>query len=263
MTLSAFTKGSKMNFKAIYVLWLRDLIRYFRDRVRVILSLFRPVLWLLIFGTGINSLIQMQKMTSGEDYLHFLFPGIVTLNLVFASLYSGISIIWDREFGFLKEILVAPISRTSIALGRTLSGTTIALIEGFFVFLLAPFIGVKLMIDKFIPVIIVMFLIAFTGTALGVLIAAAIPSFEGFGIVANLVVMPMFFLSGAVFPISDNLPQWLKYSVRINPLTYGVDALRSVLGGVRVFPLWVNLFFLLVYGSLVVFLAVLVFNKKG
>jgi len=252
-----------MNLQAIYILWLRDLIRYFRDRVRVTLSLFRPVLWLLIFGTGINNLFRVQKMSSGEDYLHFLFPGIISLNLIFASLYAGISIIWDREFGFLKEILVAPISRTSIALGRTLSGTTVALIEGFFVFLLAPFIGVRLMIDKFIPVTMVMFLIAFAGTALGVLIAASIPSFEGFGIVANFVVMPMFFLSGALFPISGNLPGWLRYLVYLNPLTYGLDALRNVLVGGQVFPLWFDLLILSLFAWLVLFFAVLVFNKKG
>lgn len=251
-----------MNLRAIYILWLRDLTRYFRDRVRVILSLFRPVLWLLIFGTGINNLFRMQKMTSGGDYLHFLFPGIITMNLIFASLYSGISIIWDREFGFLKEILVAPISRTSIALGRTLSGTTIALIEGCFVFLLAPFIGVRLMAIKFIPLAVIMFLIAFAGTALGVFIAASIPSFEAFGIVANFIVMPMFFLSGAVFPVSSNLPGWLKYLVYLNPLTYGVDSLRNILVGVQVFPLWFNLFILSLFASLMVFFAVLVFNKK-
>lgn len=251
-----------MNLRAIYILWLRDLIRYFRERVRVILSLFRPALWLIIFGTGVNNLFQMQRMTPGEDYLHFLFPGIIAQNLIFASLYAGISIIWDREFGFLKEILVAPISRTSIALGRTLSGTTVSLIEGFFVFLLAPFIGVRLMIDKLIPVTLVMFLIAFAGTALGVLIAVSIPSFEAFGVVANFVVMPMFFLSGAIFPISGNLPVWLKYLVYLNPLTYGVDALHNVLIGSHLFSFWFALLVLFLFACSVLFFAVLVFNKK-
>ncbi len=251
-----------MNLQAIYILWLRDIIRHFRDRVRVIVSLFRPVLWLLFFGIGINSFFGRQRMVSEQDYLHFLFPGIVTLNLIFASLYAGIGIIWDREFGFLKEILVAPISRTSIALGRTLSGATISLIEGLFVFFLAPVIGVRLEVNKIIPVLGVMFLIAFTGTALGVLIAARMTSFEGFGIVANFVVMPMFFLSGALFPIGGNLPSWLRYLVRVNPLSYGVDALRNILIGMKVFPIWFNLVFLILFAWMTVFLAVIIFNKK-
>lgn len=245
-----------MNIDGIYMICLRDLIRHFRDRVRVLGSLFRPVLWLLIFGSGLGSMMQR----SLPDYRHFLFPGIIVMNLVFAAMQSAISIVWDREFGFLKEILVAPISRTSIALGKALSGTTVALIEGIFVLILAPLIQVRLSLEAILLLLPTMFLVAFICTSIGILIASRMSSFEGFGLIANFVIMPMFFLSGALFPVKG-LPHWLNILVRINPLTYGVDLLRKITLGEGNFPFILNISILGSFAFFILLLATVQFNR--
>ncbi len=247
-----------MDFDGIYMIWLRDLIRHFRDRVRLLSSIVRPILWLLIMGMGLRGSFNMH----GISYAHFIFPGIIAMNLIFAAMQSTISIIWDREFGFLKEILVAPISRTSIVLGKTLSGSTIAFIEGIFVLAFAPFIKINIPWPSLLTLLPLVFLIAFVCTALGIVIAARMTSFEGFGVISNFVIMPMFFLSGALFPL-ENLPSWINLIVRINPLTYGVDLLRRVVLGVNSFPIFLDLSYLVIFALIMLSIAVLEFNKRG
>ncbi|MDH5173989.1 MAG: ABC transporter permease [Elusimicrobiota bacterium] len=246
-----------MDFDAIRMIWLRDLIRHFRDRTRLLGSISRPILWLLIMGTGLRAVFNVH----GISYTHFIFPGIIAMNLIFAAMQSTISIIWDREFGFLREILVAPIPRTSIVLGKTLSGSTVAFIEGLFVLAFAPFIKISIPLPHLFLLLPLMFFVAFVCTSLGIAIAARMTSFEGFGVISNFVIMPMFFLSGAMFPI-DNLPYFINIAVRLNPLTYGVDFLRRFTLGIKVFPLYIDFLCLTTFALVMLSIGVFEFNKR-
>lgn len=212
--------------KVIYIIWYRDLLRYWRNKVRVISGLAFPILWLVFFGTGIASSL---KIIGGENinYVEFLFPGILAMNLIFSSVFSAISIVTDREYGFLREILVAPISRGSIAMGKTLGGATTAFIQTMLIVVLAPIIGLTLNLKMVLILMPAMFLVSFALTSFGVLIASRLKTSEGASFVFQFVVMPMFFLSGALFPLA-NLPEWLNIFVRINPVTYCVDLLRQI-----------------------------------
>jgi ABC-2 type transport system permease protein len=247
-----------MDFDAIRMIWLRDLIRHFRDKVRLLGSITRPVLWLLIMGTGLRAAFNVH----GISYTHFIFPGIIAMNLIFAAMISTISIIWDREFGFLREILVAPIPRSSIVLGKALSGSTVAFIEGLFVLVFAPFIKINIPLVNLLLLLPLMFLIAFVCTALGIVIAARMTSFEGFGVISNFVIMPMFFLSGAMFPI-DNLPHWINFIIRLNPLTYGVDLLRWNTLGIKTFALYIDFLFLAIFSFIMLAIGVFEFSKRS
>ena len=247
-----------MDFDAIRMIWVRDLIRHFRDKVRLLGSITRPVLWLLIMGTGLRAAFNVH----GISYTHFIFPGIIAMNLIFAAMISTISIIWDREFGFLREILVAPIPRSSIVIGKALSGSTVAFIEGLFVLIFAPFIKIHIPLVNLLLLLPLMFLIAFVCTSLGIVIAARMTSFEGFGVISNFVIMPMFFLSGAMFPI-DNLPHWISFVIRLNPLTYGVDLLRWITLGLKTFALYTDFLFLLAFSFIMLSIGVFEFSKRN
>ncbi len=247
-----------MDFDAIRMIWMRDIIRHFRDKVRLLGSITRPVLWLLILGTGLRAAFNVH----GIVYTHFIFPGIIAMNLIFAAMQSTISIIWDREFGFLREILVAPIPRASIVLGKALSGSTVAFIEGLFVLLFAPVIKISIPFVNLLMLLPLMFLIAFACTSFGIVIAARMTSFEGFGVISNFVIMPMFFLSGAMFPI-DNLPHWINFIVRLNPLTYGVDFLRWIILGISTFPLYIDFLSLAAFSFAMLCISVFEFSKRS
>jgi len=247
-----------MDFDALRMIWLRDLIRHFRDKVRLLGSITRPVLWLLIMGTGLRTAFNVH----GVSYAQFIFPGIIAMNLIFAAMISTISIIWDREFGFLKEILVAPIPRSSIVLGKALSGSTVAFLEGLFVLAFAPFIKINIPLVNLFLLLPSMFLIAFVCTSFGIVIAARMTSFEGFGVISNFVIMPMFFLSGAMFPI-DNLPHWINFIVRLNPLTYGVDLLRWITLGIKIFALYIDFLFLAIFSFIMLGIGVFEFSKRS
>jgi len=237
---------------------MRDLIRHFRDKVRLLGSITRPVLWLLIMGTGLRAAFNVH----GIPYTHFIFPGIIAMNLIFSAMQSTISIIWDREFGFLREILVSPIPRSSIVLGKALSGATVAFIEGLFVLVFAPVIRINIPLPHLLLLLPLMFLIGFVCTTLGIVIAVQMDSFEGFGVISNFVIMPMFFLSGAMFPI-DNLPHWINFVIRLNPLTYGVDLLRWDTLGLKTFALYANFLFLAVFAFIMLIIGVFEFNKRS
>jgi len=234
-----------MDFQAISMIWRREMLRFVRDRVQIAGSIARPVLWLFVLGVGMGSVF---PGFGNVPYPRYLFPGIVAMNLLYASFLSAISIIWDREFGFLKEILVAPIPRSSIALGKSASGATVACVQGSLVFCFVPILGISVPAWRLLLAIPLMFLIALPLTAMGLVIASRMTSFEGFGTLANFVVMPMFFLSGAVFPI-DHAPWFMHLLGRCNPMAYGVDLLRGVFYGTHSFP------FLLSFSVLGFFLA--------
>jgi ABC-2 type transport system permease protein len=247
-----------IDLPCIYMVWLRDTIRYFREKSQLYGSIVRPLLWLFILGMGLRGSFQLSGNIS---YTQFIFPGIVAMAVIFTSIQSAITIIWDREFGFLKEILVAPVPRTSITIGKCLSGTTLSLIQAGIIMLLSPLVHVRIHPANIVPLVLVVSITSFALTGVGVLIAARMTSFQGFGTIMNFVVMPMWFLSGAMFP-PQNLPSWLNVMVRINPLTYGVDLIRRLVLNIGYYSPWFDLAFLVVFGFVMVAIAVLAFNRR-
>jgi ABC-2 type transport system permease protein len=229
--------------RGIYTLWLREVKRYVRDRARIVSSFVQPLLWLVIFGSALSALVRIS--IPGLTYQQYIFPGIIGQTLLFTSMFIGISVIWDREFGFLKEIMVAPISRFSVFAGKLLGASTDALIQGIFVFVLGALLGITsnpLILGEALPVMI---LITFGLVSIGLTVASFMQSLESFGLIVNFINMPMFFLSGAIFLIrGPGVPSWLQIVASCNPFTYAVDALRTViLGGSwqPLYPLYVDL----------------------
>ena len=212
--------------KTIYILWLRQLKRYFRSKSRIIGALGQPILFLVALGYGFGPVFQ--KAGQG-NYLKFLAPGVIGMSIIFSSIFSGIEVVWDRQFGFLKETLVAPVSRINIMIGRTLGGATVASLQGLIVFFIAMIAGFRPTNLLLIPAaFIVMVLIAMLFTALGTAIGSLLDDMQGFQLVVNFMVMPLFFLSGALFPL-EGAPKALANIARFDPLTYGIDALRGLL----------------------------------
>ncbi|MFA6410823.1 MAG: ABC transporter permease [Candidatus Buchananbacteria bacterium] len=210
----------------IYILWLRQIKRYFRSKARMIGSLGQPLLFLLALGFGFGPIYQ--KAGQGS-YLQFIGPGVIAMAIIFTAIFMGIEIIWDRQFGFLKETLVAPASRFEIMIGRTLGGATVATIQGIFVFLLTLVVGFRPVSLALLPLALVfMILISLVFTALGTAIATQLQDMQAFPIIMNFLIMPIFFLSGAIFPL-ESFPQPIVTAMSINPLVYGVDGLRGAL----------------------------------
>lgn len=220
----------KHELKAIYIIWLREITRYWRNRVRAILGLSMPLLWILVLGTGISSTLQFVPTGAGDiglNYINFIFPGILGMIILFSSIFGALSIVYDREFGFFKEFFVAPISRTSIVLGKILGGATTATVQASLMLFLTPLIGIKLSFTSVLLLIPTMFIVAFGMNSVGVLLASRMKSTETFPMVMQFIMMPMFFLSGALFPL-QGVPNWLAIISEVNPLTYGVNLLRYI-----------------------------------
>jgi len=235
---------------AIYILWLRQLKRHFRSRSRIIGSLGQPLLFLIALGFGFGPVFQQ----AGQgNYMQFLVPGVISMTILFSSVFSGIEIIWDKQFGFLKETLVAPVSRFEIMLGRTLGGATVATLQGIIVMFLSIFFGFSLQISALPVALFFMFLIALLFTALGTAIASLLEDMQGFQLIVNFLIMPFFFLSGALFPLFD-LPDILKLVASLDPLSYGVDGLRATFNGGSYFGLTTDL---LILGSITAILLAL------
>ncbi len=251
------------DWEATYGIWRRDLLKFRREKSRLWGGLARPVLWLLILGSSLKPAISNTNLpgNGSVDYTHYIFPGVIGLTLIFTSLQSAVSIIWDREFGFLKEVMVAPVPRPSILLGKALGGATQATLQGIVTLAFAPLIGLWLPPLDLVLLIGMMFIVSFALTALGVVIASAMTSFEGFGTISNFVVMPMFFLSGAIYPTAS-VPVWIKPLILVNPLSYGVDALRQIAIGTGAFPLWWDLLFMLVFSLVMLLIAIPIFNRE-
>lgn len=220
--------------KTIYILWLRQLKRYFRSRARIIGSLGQPLLFLLVFGFGFGPIYER----AGQgNYIQFLAAGVIAMSVLFSAVFSGIEIIWDRQFGFLKETLVAPVSRVVIMIGRTLGGATVALFQGIIVLAVSFVAGFRPESAAMLPAaLLFMFLIAILFTALATAIASVLEDMQGFQLIMNFLVMPLFFLSGALFPLRG-LPRAIGLLARLDPLSYGVDGLRGTLSSGAYFGL--------------------------
>src|SRR5579872_4681955 len=218
---------------AIYVLWLRELKRYLRSRTRIIGSLGQPLLFLLALGFGLGPVFQ--KAGQG-NYFQFLAPGVICMSMLFTAIFGGIQVIWDRQFGFLKETLVAPVSRINIMFGKTLGGATIAVIQGCVVFVLTLILGFRPELNALPVMLFFMIIVSIFFTAVGIAIASTLEDIQGFQIIMNFLVQPLFFLSGALYPLT-NLPKIFLTITSIDPLTYGVDGIRGALTGVSHFGL--------------------------
>ncbi|OGG03611.1 multidrug ABC transporter permease [Candidatus Gottesmanbacteria bacterium RBG_16_37_8] len=242
----------------IYILWLRQLKRYLRSKSRIIGSLGQPVLFLFALGFGFGPIFQ--KAGQG-NYIQFLTPGIIAMSILFTSIFSGIEIIWDRQFGFLKETLVAPVPRWQIMVGRTLGGATVATFQGLIVFVISLIAGFKpqnpaMLIFAFL----IMILTAILFTALGTAIASILTDMQGFQLIMNFLIMPLFFLSGALFPL-NGLPKILSILISLDPLSYGVDGLRGSLTGLSHYNLTVDFTVLIIISVILTGLGSYLFSK--
>ena len=248
----------KNSMMAVYILWLRQIKKYMRSRARIIGSLGQPILFLLAFGFGFGPVFA--KAGDG-NYLNFLAPGIVCMAIIFSAMFAGIEVIWDRQFGFLKETMVAPASRFAIAIGRTLGGATIAVFQGCVVFLISLLIGFHPVSWSLLPIVLVaMLLIGILFTALGTAIATNMRDMQAFPIIMNFIMMPLFFLSGALFPTAG-LPRGLAIVIRANPLSYGIDSIRGLLSGVYQFTLGFDLLILCFVSLVTLGIATVLFNR--
>lgn len=218
----------KMNnfFRGIYIIWFRDLLRFWRNKTRVITGFSFPIIWLLIFGNGISASLSLP--VPNFKFVQFLFPGAIAQYLIFNSMFSAISILQDREFGFLKEVLVSPISRTSIAIGKILGGATTATLQSLTVLILGPIIGVSLTFKMVFLLIPAMFMLSLVLSSIGVSVTSRMKSLDAGQYIFQFIAFPVVMLSGAIFPL-HNLPIWLDILTKINPITYAVDILRRII----------------------------------
>ena len=265
------------SLRAIYIIWYRDILRYWRDRWRLMASLAQPLLFLVVFGSGLSSSLGGAfGRGSGLTYIQFMYPGIIGMSILFSAIFGAMSIVWDREFGFLKEVLVAPIDRWAVAIGKALGGTTQAMIQGLILLVLAPFVGVNLNLLTVLELIPLAAILAFGLASFGVAIASMMKSLQGFQVVMNFLMMPMFFLSGALFPLT-NLPGWMTLLTRLDPASYGIDPIRRVVlsnSGVRnvdslgltinghVLPVSLEAGIMLAFGAVLLGIAVVMFQRR-
>ena len=256
--------------QTIYTIWQREIIRYWRDKTRIISTLFMPLMFLVIFGAGLSKTLATGNF--GVDFVQFMYPGIIAMSVMSVAFFSTISTVWDREFGFLKEILVAPVSRVAVAFGKTLGATTIASIQALILLILAPLIGVAIHVAVIPQLVIFMLLLAFAISGMGLLISSLMKTTESFGLVMQVLIFPMFFISGAFFPLTA-VPSWMLALSYVNPLTYGVDAMRqiilgnqvasNILNGLSLHAISVDALFLVVFSAVMVSAAVFAFNKRA
>ncbi len=259
------------NLRGVYTIWYRDILRFWHDKMRMAGSITFPLLFLFVFGSGLSS--RMGSLGPGVDYVQFIFPGIIGMTVLMSSFMAGISVVWDREFGFLKEVLVAPISRASVAIGKTLGAATVALLQGMIILLLAPLIGVSFSAWTILALLPLMLLLAVSMGSLGILLATRIRSMEAFQAVMQMLMFPIVFLSGVFFPL-EGLPAWMSVVVKINPATYGIAPIRQVILGAtasssfainlfgHTLSLWENIALLAVFGTVMIFLAMWSFSHQ-
>ena len=259
------------HLNGVYIIWYRDILRFWHDRMRLVGSISFPLLFLFVFGSGLGN--RMGSLAPGVDFTTFIFPGIIGMTVLMGSFMSGISVVWDREFGFLKEVLVAPINRASVAIGKTLGSATIALFQGLIILLFAPLIGISFSLGTVLALIPLMFLLATALGSMGILLATRIRSMEAFQAVMQMLMFPMVFLSGAFFPL-EGLPSWMSVLVKLNPATYGITPIRQVMLGIdpessfgivlfgQTMSLWNNVTILAGFAAVMILLAVWSFGNQ-
>ncbi len=224
----------------IYIMWLRDMKRFVRSPSRIIGNLVIPLLLLVSLGFGFGKMA-IPGFSASTTYMGFLVPGMASMTIMFTGMFSGLSVLWDRQYGFLKEIMVAPVSRVSIVIGRIVSGATTGVVQSFLLILISLLIGFKISsIASVLEALIFMILMAFIFTSIGLIFASRMKDEQGFGLIMNFLVFPMLFLSGAFVPF-NNFPLWIKIVSYINPMTYGVDGLRYALLGASTLPVSISL----------------------
>jgi ABC-2 type transport system permease protein len=259
------------NLLGIYTIWYRDILRFWHDKARMASTIIFPILFLFVFGSGLGS--SMGSLGAGFNFSQFMFPGVIGMSVFMGSFMSGVSIVWDREFGFLKEVLVAPINRVTVALGKALGSATVATLQGMIILIFAPLIGVSLSGWKLLALLPLMFLLAISIGSLGILLASRIRSMEAFQAVMQMLMFPMIFLSGVFFPMRG-LPAWMNILVKINPATYGIAPIRQVMLGAspdspfainlwgRTMSLWDNIGVLAAFGAIMIILAMWSFGSQ-
>lgn len=254
------------NAQTIVMVWRREMIRLRRTPSRIISGVAQPLLFLFVMGAGLGRLIDANPQ--GFDYQEFLYPGILCMSVITSALFSAISVVWDREFGFLREMLVAPVTRTSLVVGKALGGGSVAVAQGLILVLTAPLVGVSLTLGRAVGLVMALLLLAFALTSFGMVLATRMERMESFQMVMALVLQPMIFLSGTVFPL-ENLPAWLAVLTRLNPATYGVDLVRRTalsdapaltINGMVV-PMWMDAAIVLGLGTALLALAVRLFHR--
>lgn len=255
------------NGRTVWMVTTRELIRLKRAPSRVIAGLAQPLLFLFVMGAGMSRLIST-RAAAGIDYQKFLFPGILSMSILTSALFSAVSIVWDREFGFLREMLVAPVSRAGLVIGKAVGGGTVAVAQGLILIIAAPIIGVHLDPLRVVGLLVALLLLAFSITSFGIVLSSRMQRMESFQMLMALVMQPMIFLSGAVFPLRS-LPTWLTVITRANPATYGVDLVRRVVleqavpltfNG-RVVPMWADALVIISLGVLMLSIAVRLFSR--
>ncbi|MDD4873451.1 MAG: ABC transporter permease [Dehalococcoidales bacterium] len=258
-------------FRGIRVVAYRELLRFVQERSRLISSFIMPLIFLVIFGAGFGQTIG--SLVPGVNYLQFMYPGIIAMTVVMGAIMSGISIVWDREFGFLKELLVSPIGRSGILLGKSVGAATTAILQTCIMLILAPILGIPLSFILIIELLIAIFIISVSISGLGLLVASRMKSQQGFQLVTQIIIMPLIFLAGVFFPV-NNVPAWMEFISKINPLTYGVDAIRQIfLGSEAASALSVSIFghtmsifedilVVVVFGGILMVAAIWSFSKQ-
>ena len=250
---------------AVYVIVAREYKKFIREKTRLFSAIARPLIWLFLVGGGMSRLV---PAGGGVSYTQFIFPGILGMTILFSSIFSSISIIWDKEFGFMKEILVAPVSRFSVVVGKAMSGMLLSTTQAVIILALFPFIGLKLGLLQLVGILLVCAVLSFAIAAFGILLASFYDSYESFSVIMNFIVMPMFFLSGAMYPVKL-LPAVLRILAKFNPLTYGIDALKNIIFPLETgrmgadFPLFVDATIILVASVVFVLIAGKTFERKA
>ncbi len=256
--------------EAIATIWQRELLRYVRDKPRIVSTFVQPLVFLAILGSGLGSTLSAVKI--GIGFVQYMYPGIIAISIMGVAFFCTISTVWDREFGFLREMLVAPLPRTAIAFGKTLGAATISVVQALVLLIIAPFIGVHLSVTIVLSLLLLMVLLAFAVSGIGLFIASMLDTLESYGPIMQLLIFPMFFLSGTFFLLKE-APQWIQIVAKISPLTYAVDAFRRVMLGsalsataaqkILVYPLSLDVVCLLAFSCVTVAAAVVAFTRQS
>ncbi len=239
----------------LYAIWEREFKIFLREKSRVVASIVNPLFWLFIFGGGLGSRFAVESV----NYQTFIYPGVIVMSALFSSIFYGVYVVWDKRLDFLKEVLVAPLSRTTVFLGKVLGGVTDAVIQASILFLLAPIFGIGLGLNV-ILIYVFLFILVVGLVSIGLTVGSMMESPEGFGLIVSFVNFPLFFLSGALYPL-DGLPDWLAIFTRINPVTYGVDAIRTLMLGVSSFGLFLDFAVLLGFSAVMIAIGTFAFKR--